>query len=537
MKIGVEHYKKHEGPGIGWRYYMSTIWMCEICVNDDGSFKSYVLKCKEKEYTGNKVKELYANLKSIIVDNGLTTKNKNSKDIALVYVNDLDLVKAFFPKTTITFGFKMCEYKDNIQFRNWNDLMPKGINLTSDDIFNTLLWWGKKFKEYGRTFLTLPQYPRKTMLQRGGASDLMPENVQRLDIIYKSIHSGLLYSDKTSVVDTPMIGVDLVSAYIHAIVYGKHCASQPIRTDVNKWEEYTYAEDKGCVGWYDLEYNCNHPAIRCYKDYFDEEPLQTGHHTVRISLCDIDLINLINFKEFKIIKITCKALYVYDVDYLPQYIRDYCIEQFIKKCTLPKDTLEYALQKTILNSGFFGNFLHETKQYIDGYYANTNTMRYFAFVKNASACPIWGIYTCAYVRKDMFNLAMQVEGWRYSDTDSVYCDDTPHNRALVNAFNERRWLDNMQLCNVLNYSDDVQKYVVTLGQFKPSEQITKFRFFNYKQYAYITTSGELTVKAAGATSKQTYDRTVLDDPEFRFKVDFTSKSVDTNYYKLTHILI
>ena len=535
MNNGVEYYIKQEGPGRGYRYYLSTLFMLEIDVNADYNLGHYRIRCDKWDVTGTTHQQLYAVIKTIIADNGLVVRKKCSKDVAIIYVNDLDLIKAFFPKTTLREGFQCWEYKDVIQFRSWHSLLPKGINLSYDDIYYILTqYWQPLFKQYKRPFLTLPQYPRKTMLQRGQASALMPDNISQLDIMYESLHQGLLYTDgNTDTITSPIIGIDLVSAYIHAIVFHKHCCSKPIKVSADKWEEYIYKEDKGCIGWYDIEYECNHPAIYCYKEYFEQQNLSTGHHTVRISLCDIDLINLINFEHFRIINITCKALYVYDIDYLPKSIRDYCIAQFIKKCTTPHDTLDYALQKTILNSGFFGNFLHESKQYLE----NENRPKYYQFVKDASACPLWGVYTCAYVRKDIITLALQVDGWHYSDTDSIYCDSTQRNEELINNFNLERWIDNMQLCDLLGYTDEQKKYIVGLGQFKPSEQIIKFRYFTYKRYAYLTVDGKLTVKAAGALSTQKYDESIFDNIDYTFKMPMQIKTVDKNYYRVDNLIV
>ena len=98
-----------------------------------------------------------------------------------------------------------------------------------------------------------------------------------------------------------------------------------------------------------------------------------------------------------------------------------------------------------------------------------------------STIPLWGVYTLSYTKQLVFELATQLVGWRYSDTDSIYCDDTPENRAKLEAFNSKIRAEVKQFCDKFGYDYNILQ---DLGTFKKEAEIVKFRSFGVKMYAY-----------------------------------------------------
>lgn len=541
MEKNSKYYQKQMGKGVGWRRYLHTIYLLQIIPNKDFGFGEFVLKSESSEVKGNTVKQLITAIDNIITADNLVVKNSNSKDTVMIFVDDFDKIRAFIPSKHLeedSCNRFIC-FKEVVEFREWDRLVP--TNTKEEDVFNVLMIWQKLFIENKTPYLTLAQYPRKKMLNEYYAKELMPENDTQLKIMYQGLHSGVLYSDYTPIIERPMIGADIVSAYIHSIAYKKHCMTTPTKTDPSKWEEYLRSNVQGSIGLYTITYECNHEAIKCYKQYVsttnynvdkDQPSLELGQHTVKIVLCDIDLVTLQDFEDFKIINIECNALYTWRKGYLPDCIRYYCVNQFIQKNTLKKGSLEQLLYKQVLNSGFFGNFLYEAKSYISG----RMKLKYGQYKAVSHACPLWGIYTCAYVRNTIITLGQQLDGWHYSDTDSIYCDYTPNNVRLVEEYNDQIINYNESLTELLRYTPEQCKYSYKLGQFVFDNLITKFRFFNYKQYAYKTINNDIVVKCSGCSHKD-YDDSIFTDPNFRFKYILLRKKWSKNYYCVRRIIV
>lgn len=519
MKKLQDCYKAIVGFGVT-NTYVKTLYLLDINVVDT-KFGGYTLRSKDKTFTGKTKKELTNALSSLVDFYGLQYRSSGSRDVVLVYVDDLDKIRAFFNKKEIETDVNFSDYRiyyGCIEFRCWKDILTNRIN---DNIMDALLVWEDIFAKNRYPYISLAQYPRKQIkkMRKGMAYDLFPADRWSLYHIYQAVHGGVLYSDGVQDINTPMLGVDLTSAYIYSIVYEKHCASAPVKDNSLDWRKYINNPDYGSIGVYEIEYECWHGAISCYHIYNDKNTkLQVGRHKVMISLSSVDLHTLMIVDWFDIISINCKILYTFKLDYLPEEIREFCLAEFVKKCTLDKESMAYKVQKQLLNAGFFGNFLYEAKKVYDKIPLLAHEelkQELYHTRKDASTTPIWGIFTMAYVKQTIITVGSQVDGWHYSDTDSIYCDLTINNSNIINNYNSEVCKRNVELMKKLKYTGEK---VATLGQFDVEGYIKRYRYFNPKHYAYQLMDNTIIVKAAGIKHRE-YDDTVFTDPNFRFLIE------------------
>ena len=217
--------------------------------------------------------------------------------------------------------------------------------------------------------------------------------------------------------------------------------------------------------------------------------------------------------------IQCLVLYTFELDYLPEEFRKFCAEEFIKKESLPKGTVAYTVQKIRLNGGFFGNLLYDAKRLSEIKDAGERRHELKRKKREAAMAPQWGIFTIAHARSSVYAVGLNVCGWHYSDTDSVYCDDDSYNRNLVRDFNQRVRNENIELCHFLGYDqmfgEDALK-LLDLGTFKLEAEIKQFRAWGTKIYAYETIEGKVIQKASGYDKeKLPYDAEIVFNPDYK----------------------
>lgn len=482
--------------------YCESLFILNINVKDT-RFDSYDLKSDYLRLSGHSIDCLRDDLGRIT--DSLSIRSNKARDIQLVYIDDLDKIRAFLYNDIDIDGnrYIIC---NKIEFRSWKPF-------TKDDPYNVMKDWQNRFVEDKYPYLTPSQYIRKRISKRAknAAASIYPDSIPKLNIMNKAVHGGVLYhkDDGESVVYN-MLGYDIISAYIYSLLFEKHACSPLTITNTNEWSMYLGAEDRGSIGRYEIEYNCIFSVIRCYKDV-NGNNLKNGHHIVDVVLSNIDLNILLNIKQFQCISITCKSLYTFDLDYLPKEVRLAAATEFIKKQTLPEDSSARNNQKVIVNS-IYGNMSYRIKDILK---LDVSEQKKFIKdnIKSASLCPQWGVFTMAYTKSNVINLGIQSVGWRYSDTDSIYCFNDAANIRLFNEFNSKRRERNIELCKKLGYSDiDI---LCELGTFKHESTIKRFIAWGNKMYAYETTDGKVVLKAAGCNKSQ-----INCDPNVIFDINY-----------------
>lgn len=419
----------------------------------------------------------------------------------LVYVKNLEQVRAFLYDDIHKDHGISIDWGSNIEFRPWK-------LFTDEDEVNVMMDWQNLFNEDKFPYLTPSQYTRKQIAktQAGKAKDLLPEDHVDLECIYKAVQPGVLYCRDDEIHEN-VIGLDLSSAYIYSLVFCKHACSAPKDTNPNDWELYLNAEDRASIGCYKITYKCFFSIIHCFKD-INGQSLDKGKHTVEIMLSNIDLQLLMTIPQFQIESIECELLYTFKMDYLPEDIRIFCIQQYLIKCGLTRETAAYIRQKVILNS-VYGNMLYDAGKILN---SDNPKRELWLRAKNASVCPQWGIFTMSYTKQSVVEFGIKAAGYLYSDTDSVYCFDDTANRRLCDEFNQKIMSQNYALCEKFGY-DKIGNVdlICKLGTFKVDSECKRFRAWGYKTYAYEKQpyydengkliKGKVVVKAAGCNKK------------------------------------
>lgn len=142
---------------------------------------------------------------------------------------------------------------------------------------------------------------------------------------------------------------------------------------------------------------------------------------------------------------------------LPRYVLDPLMDAFVKKETLPRNTVEYFNAKGVANS-YYGCMVQRLV-FKDWYYDNVsgkwyqeNTKKtYRQMICKLLLSPWWGIWCTAHARHHLLYTVHQMDrdlsddNVLYCDTDSVYFRDTPENRQIIERYNQRIRIQNEQL--------------------------------------------------------------------------------------------
>ena len=474
----------------------------------------------DRTYTGETVEEFIDLLKRFIKELKLSKYKKATKDLIVIYTDNLTKIKGFF-KDYITLEFntiyiQILEFFEFREINKWKELTDANeIAAYAQYLINTVFIPNKYW------YLTPNQIPRRAIAKACNddtASKIFPINYEQYLLFRKALFGGICYVPyKNLVVEEPLICLDLTSAYIYDLLIEKHCVSRFVLDDENNWEYYVDSTTKTSLGLYEISYTCSTNKIHCFKD-IEGRNFEIGTHTVATILTSVDLktfMDLVNITDIK-----CKWLYTCNLDNLPKYMLDELVKQYIKKVDLKGvDEEAYNLQKPVVN-GIYGDCIRDY---------STEVMFYDA-KRKPSVAPQWGIWCTSYAKKNLLKLATKVEGWVYSDTDSIYCFDNEYNRKLVKEYNAEVKKNLLKFCGLYGYDYSKLK---DLGTFKVEKTIRKFRAINQKLYMYETTDGKFKLTAAGLdqstieVSSEMFNQKRIDWGTRTFKF-----ATDDGYYEL-----
>lgn len=435
---------------------------------------------------GTDLIEIIQFLQQIIKEKDLKHHTKFTKDLIIIYTDNLDKIKGFFHKyITDLFENLYIEVLDFFEFRDINRW--KNLN-NSKEIANYAQYLIDNYFIPDKYFYITPnQIPRRRLKKSCKLSgdltamEIFPISFDQYKTFRKALFGGICYVPyKNLVITDPIMCLDLKSAYIYDLLIEKHCKTCFRLTDEANYEFYLESNAKTSIGNYTIKYKANTCKIHCFKD-IDGNNFEKGEFIVNTTLTNIDLKILIELCDE--IEIKCNWLYDCELDYLPKYMRDVIVEEFVKKEKLKNlDKEKYDRQKQIVN-GIFGDCI---RKYDESLYNDMYAHTYLA--------PQWGIWCTSYARKNLLDLALKVKGWVYSDTDSIYCFDTPENRELVTKFNTKIRKNIENFCKLFDYDYEILK---NLGTFEIEKEIVKFRAITQKVYMYETKDGEFKLVAAG----------------------------------------
>lgn len=409
-------------------------------------------------------------------------KNKTKVDHLIIYTNNLMKIKGFFnDMITDEFSDKYIVIMDVFEFRcitRWYETDdPKEMAEYAQTLIDSVFIPEKSF------FLTPNQVPRKRLVRTRNdntAQIIFPKSFYLYKMFRNALYGGLLYVPyKNLVIEEPLISIDLTSAYIYDLIVEKHCMTEFEPANTDNWSYYLDSTTMTSIGYYRVSYTCSSNKINCFKDEHGNK-LEKGEHEVYITMTSIDLKSFMQFAN--VIDIHCVWLYACKLDYIPKYVIDEVVTQYIKKVSLKDNKMQYDLQKPILN-GIFGDCI---KTYTADEFNKAK--------KRPTLAPQWGIWCTSYARRNLFKLANKLEGWVYSATDSVYCNDCQYNIDLVEQYNTEVRTKLKEFCNKFGYDYEMLK---DLGTFKVEKHIKKFKAVAPNVYMYTTTDNEFVLKAAG----------------------------------------
>ena len=471
---------------IGWHLYSNSYnWVGKTAQDLVDRLESIIelFDLTDKYIVKTRVSDPTGKQKTIAAE-----KESDSKhDYIIIYVKNLKIARGIFKNVKIDVYSNYLIVMDYFDIRTYTDFGDQ----------ESIKKWYTEFVDESRAYLSPAQAMRKRLLRSVGqdktAKSIYPPTIRDYRYERRGIHGGVIYAQDSSghVYDRPMLALDLTSAYIFGLLIRKHCMSERKAVPVTDWENYLGNSEYGSIGTYIIEYSFMYRYIRCFKD-FNGNQFKIGHNEVTVIMDNIALNTFINLPHMVIHKIECLKLNEFKVDYMPQYYRDFAYKLYADKQALDRNSIEYKNHKVYLNSGVYGNILTDIFKYIpkekdesESHYRDRIKKHYYKTVLTDSAkvstIPLWGVYTLSYTKQLVFELATQLVGWRYSDTDSIYCDDTPENRAKLEAFNSKIRAEVKQFCNKFGYDYNILQ---DLGTFKKEAEIIKFRSFGVKMYAY-----------------------------------------------------
>lgn len=446
--------------------------------------------------SGETVEDFIYTLQNLVDFYKLEVYNKFSKDSILIYVDNVEKIYGFFLKyVTAEFMPHSCEICRFFEFRNYKT-WQKDIVYAKEAARIMQKFVDEFFVPEKYFYLTPNQRTRKLLAKACKeekstvAKEAFPENPFAYNVLRSALFGGICYCPLPGVTkEKPILGLDIKSAYIYSLLTQRFPVSKAKEEDPKNWEFYIKNEYEGSLGTYKITYTTASSIVHCFKDLSGTNLSSGENVTVTLTLTDVDLAIILSLEKVYIKEVVCTYLEVYDLDYLPRYVVARLVEEYLKKSSIDKEKNPelYKLQKTILN-GIYGNCIKK----ID--------FAYFGSKKNgAYLTPQWGIWTTSYTKQHLLGLALQMSGWLYSDTDSIYCYDTNQNRDLLKAYNEKTRKIMTSFCERTGY---IHPELLELGEFELEHEIVKFKTLKQKEYLFTTKEGKIVVKAAGCSKEE-----------------------------------
>lgn len=482
-----------EGIGLTFTDFIDDKEQCSFMVG-------WEVTTQSQTFTGNDIYDLLDLLKKFIKDYKLTQYSNTKKDILVIYTNRLKALYCYLYNYVST-AFLIDNTNENkgyfqvmnfIEFRQcFNKELSNSVDIANygNDLFEYIFVPHKiaPFTESGVSRKIIKQNCSKAKCTLG--KDIFPENYDLYTLYKGSAHGGICYSPANyHDFKCDMLAVDLKSAY-------SYCYTLPLpisageEVDTDNWDKYD-----NFIGEFTITFKNKAKQLGVIRDIDDNKFDTTGDkvtQTFRLNNIYLEVI----LRYIKVYKIVCNELYTFEVDTIPKPYLDTIINFFVKKETTKGG--ERASWKIGLN-GISGNTIRNL------------SYNMFKNYSDKELPPQWGSFLMAYCFRAVVEMGERVDGWIYSDTDSIYCLDTPKTRQAIEDYNQKAQAHNKWLCEEYGYDFEVLK---NLGNFIIENKIIRFRAIANKQYAYKCESGAVIVKAAGCVKQPYYSDEVFESRE------------------------
>ena len=479
-----------------WSSYVTEGWglvFNTFTYHNAGYIKNWYLSSTNRTFKGITINELINTFDNLIKEYNLKRSTENNEDLLVVYTDNLPKVFGFLENYGAEYDIdRYFHFMKHIEIRPcWYDTLEdsRDIAIWAQYLIDNVFVPDKYF------YITPTQIPRKRMkslrkrLDDNTVENLFPKSFESYNLLREAFFGGILYVPHPGkIITEPLIEIDLKSAYIFCMIIEKHCMSTKVEVNPDDWEYYLTSANKASFGRYRIKYSSYTKKISCFKNYKGEK-LQRGEDIEDLfTLTDVDLKIMI--ENVTIHNIECLWLYEYELDFVPKYVRDMVVADFIKKeeLKLGDDNEATKLQKIIVNAEGYGDSCRNC----------TSKVEFDSISKDANLAPQWGVWSTSYCRRLLLGLGKLLDGWYYSATDSIYCKDTEENVEIINKFNEETRKKTKAFCDKFGYDYEKLK---DLGCFIIKTKISKFKAFGANTYMYTTEDGEIVLKASGCPKK------------------------------------
>ena len=460
-----------------------------------GYVKSWQLSLSnETHYIGKTIEELISKLNHFKDMYDLNYVNEYHTDLFLIYTDDLQMLYYFlknYDSECEMFGDYSFTFKHVFEFRDishWYD-KPKhdayDIAKKAQDLIDNI------FKPDQKFYITPTQSVLKKIKRQCDsnlAKEIYPKSYYEYSRLLRSYFGGICVANvKNFIIDEfPIAEYDRKSAYIYDLLIEKHICEPLQSTDKKNIKFFLDNEDK-YFALIKIRIRKIY-GINYYLTYMRDvngEKLDENSEVLMLTNVDMNLL----IAGCKTLEYDVLSLDVAKKDYLPEYMRQVIEEEFIKK-----ELLGTIIQKKKVNSIYGATVKKfEEKDFKDQR-------------DNAFLAPQWGIETAAYARKNLVRLAIKLDNWLYTDTDSIYCEDNEHNATIIDEYNTEVENKVKEYCDKFGADFDKLK---NLGQFMFKKSIKKMKINGKKQYMYTDINDEFTLIASGIPeglySEEAYD--------------------------------
>lgn len=477
--------------------------------NSAGYCTSWELCSANKNWAGSTIDELYDTLKEIkkLYELDFHDSKNPYKDMLVIYTKNIYQAYGFLHNYGITDEFikinKTEGVSDILYFQVLHNIEFRPCWYKKDEIEN---WTAKDLQEYGTmmwelftkdkySYITSNQIIRKrTTKLRKKYNDDTAYNIYGMSyesfvLLKKAFFGGLIYAPFPGRVIPDAVGiVDAKSDYYYQLLMYPHVMSKKTKVDKNDWELYLTTDKVSSYGEYHIKYTSYTNKISCFKN-FDGNPCQKGvevEDTFVLTAPDLKLF----LDHVNVISIECNWLYTYEMDDLPEYMRETYVREFLTKESLQGK--ERRLQKEVTNGGY-GNLV-----------PNLETREAFKDDKqDPTFAPQWGIWCTSYARRHLIELGDKLDGWYYAVTDSICFKYTEENLKIIDEYNTKIRARTKKFCDKYGYDYESLK---DLGCFI-LEHVTVpygFKVFGSNEYMFteIVDGEELTTFKASGCNKQ-----------------------------------
>jgi len=452
-------------------------------INTKAELKSWTLKGPNNIYSGKTTKELRNRLYELIRNRNLKPHSDKCfyYDQILIYTDNILKAKGILQDEFVITE----EFKDDRSIRSFTILDffviqdPSGWTDSTDiidmhdDMTNVM---NKYFRPNERVYISPYQYNRNMIRKKNTEDSIMPEYNEYNTIWKPCYYGGAAFSDRNILYDEPIIEYDRKSAYLYEY-FMPHMSGPLKEIDKNEWTRWIdNMEITNSLGRYKITFEIEHRFLNVYNRSKKDWKFET-EYTETFTFLNTDLKIFLSGAKIK--SIECLFLFEYKTSLLPKPVIDHIVG-----CFLDKETYKDDLHKTIANANYGSLCRDLTKKQFD------------ELKKHPWYCPMWGFEIASYARKHLFECGSKLDGWIYSDTDSIFCRKTEHNEVVIKKYNDFMQEVIKRACEPDYYNLNFEK-IKKLGLYKFETEIKQMIIRGVKTYAYIDVEGNFVQKASG----------------------------------------